>query len=575
MKWTVGLKIGIGFGLASVIFAAVSITSYISMIKLTTTADWVAHTHRVIEDLDGLSQSLTDAETGQRGYIITGNDDYLGPYHIGTAAIDRYVIDLRQLILDNPEQQKKLELFQYFTSHRLSDLNNVMEVLRTKGFDTARQAVLAGKGRDDMLHVREVIAIMKETEASFLKQRSEDAHESAEKTKLIIIGGACTGLLTIFLASYLITRNISTPLRDITATARRLSEGDLDVTVITSNRTDEVGSLTRAFGLMTESLRGMAEVAGKIAGGDLRVNVKPQSGKDVLGNAFALMIENLRRLTSQITEGAGILAASASQISASTTQLVSSSTETAAALAETTTTVEEVRQTAQVSSEKSRTVSDSAQQVAQTAHAGRKSTEATVDGIQRIRQQMDSIADGMSRLSEQTQAIGQIIAAVDDLAAQSNLLAVNAAIEAAKAGDQGRGFAVVAQEVRSLAEQSKQATSQVRTILSDIQKATTAAVLSTEQGAKAVDAGVKQSGEAGRSIEALSSSMTDAARMATQIAASSQQQLVGMDQVAAAMESVKQASTQNVSSAKQLEAAARGLNDLGRQLKQTTEKYRA
>src|SRR5690606_7732014 len=126
--------------------------------------------------------------------------------------------------------------------------------------------------------------------------------------------------------------------------------------------------------------------------------------------------------------------------------------------------------------------------------------------------------------SEQGQAIGEIIAAVNDLAEQSNLLAVNAAIEAAKAGEHGRGFAVVAQEVRSLAEQSKQATAQVRTILQDIQKATTAAVLATEQGSKAVEDGVRQTTEAGEAIAALAEMIDEAAQAATQIAASSQQQ---------------------------------------------------
>ena len=123
---------------------------------------------------------------------------------------------------------------------------------------------------------------------------------------------------------------------------------------------------------------------------------------------------------------------------------------------------------------------------AQIAQSGRKSTADVVSGMERIRTQMEAIAESMVRLSEQGQTIGQIIATVEDLAAQSNLLAVNAAIEAAKAGEQGKGFGVVAQEVKSLAEQSRQATDRVRTILGDIQKATTAAAMATEQGGKAV-----------------------------------------------------------------------------------------
>jgi len=183
------------------------------------------------------------------------------------------------------------------------------------------------------------------------------------------------------------------------------------------------------------------------------------------------------------------------------------------------------------------------------------------------------IGEGIMRLSEQGQAIGEIMATVNDLAEQSNLLAVNASIEAAKAGEHGKGFAVVAQEVRSLAQQSKQATAQVRTILSDFQKATSAAVLATEQGVKAVDLGVKQSGETNDAIRMLADSVSEAAQAAAQIAASSQQQRVGMDQVALAMENIKQASLQNVSSTKQGESAAMNLHTLGQKMKQLVDQY--
>ena len=329
--------------------------------------------------------------------------------------------------------------------------------------------------------------------------------------------------------------------------------------------------------VISHPIQDISRVASLIAAGDLTAKLPVQQSSDEIGvlvEMFTRMAEGLREQIRGLIEGATVLGSAASDIVSSTTQLAASASQSASVVSETTTTVEEVRQTAQVASQKARLVADSAQKAAQISQSGRKSTEDVAAGMNRIRLQMEAIAASMTRLSEQSQAIGRIMATVEDLAAQSNLLAVNAAIEAAKAGEHGKGFGVVAQEVKSLAEQSRQATNQVRTILGDIQKATTTAMMATEQGSKAVEAGSRQTEVAGESIQALAGSVTEAAQAATQIAASSQQQLVGVDQVAGAMESIKQASTQNVAGAKQLEAAARNLNELGQRLKQMVERYK-
>ncbi len=290
-----------------------------------------------------------------------------------------------------------------------------------------------------------------------------------------------------------------------------------------------------------------------------------------IGAGLATAFYLSRLVTRPLRAGIAVLSSSSAEILATTTQVAAGAAETATAVSETTATVEEVKQTAQLASQKARYVSDSAQKASQVSQSGRRAVEEAIAGMHRIQEQMESIAESIVRLSEQGQAIAEIIASVNDLAEQSNLLAVNAAIEATKAGEQGRGFAVVAQEVKSLAEQSKQATAQVRSILGDIQKATAAAVLATEQGTKAVEAGVKQSGEAAEAIRLLTDSITEAAQAATQIAASSQQQMVGMDQVALAMENIKQASTQNVAGTRQAEAAAQGLHELGGRLNAMVE----
>jgi methyl-accepting chemotaxis protein len=287
----------------------------------------------------------------------------------------------------------------------------------------------------------------------------------------------------------------------------------------------------------------------------------------VAGIVLSRSVAALRVYTVSLAQSASQFGQSASEILAAVTQAAAGTAEMAASINETTTTVETMRQASQLSSQKAQYVTDTAQRALQVSQDGQKAVEETATVMDRIREQMETIAQTVVRLSEQSQSIGGIIASVTDLADQSNLLAVNAAIEAAKAGEQGKGFAVVAQEIKSLAEQSKQATAQVRGILSDVQKATSSAVMATEQGSKAVEAGVKQATQAGEANRALTETSGVAVQAAVQIAASNQQQVVGMDQIGVAMESINQAGSQNAGSMKQMAISAKNLHELGQGLK--------
>jgi methyl-accepting chemotaxis protein len=283
----------------------------------------------------------------------------------------------------------------------------------------------------------------------------------------------------------------------------------------------------------------------------------------------------LTQAVAGIREGLEVLGVSSSGVLESSSGLAICANETAASVTETTTALEEVRQTARLASGRARRVAEAARQTAEISATGTRAAQSAVAGMDRIRTEMQSIAASMMQLSDQSRAIGEIIAAVDDLAEQSNLLAVNAAIEAAHAGEHGKGFAVVADQVRYLASQSRAATKQVRTILTDIQKATAAAALTTEQATKAVEAGVTTASWAGESIVSLASNVGDAAQTATQIAGSSEEQLLGLEHIARAMEQIGTASRQNVDQAKQLEVAARNLNALGRRLKDLVERHKS
>ncbi len=406
--------------------------------------------------------------------------------------------------------------------------------LASAGDTNAARQIMFGENAQRYLRMRDIINGLIANADSYTAEALGNAQEVAQRAEnsFIILGVSVIAISVVALIA--LSRLISSPLQDLVSVAREVSRGQLRVAVPSTARKDEVGELAQAF---------------------------------------SIMLENFRTVHSEIQQGVNILASSASEIFTATAQIATSATETATAVSQTTSTAEEVKQTAQLAAQKAGHVAEIAQRAAQSAQTGRRAIDESIAGMNHVRDQMESIAETVVRLSEQTQAIGEIIASVNDLAEQSNLLAVNASIEAAKAGEHGKGFAVVAHEIRNLANQSKESTAQVRNLLNEIQRATTATVMAAEQGSKAVDGGVKQVNQSGDAIRALAESIVAAAQAATQITASAQEQLVGIDQVTLAIQNILQASRQNASGTQQAEAGARNLSQLGQTLKSAVAKF--
>jgi len=574
IRANIGLKIALGFLLAFFCLTAIGVNSYFSIVQLNSENRTSENSHTAELTLERLLSALVNAETGVRGYVLSGQDGYLQPYLQQQNNVPAQIAELSTLLRNVPSQRQHLTILRELYGQELQNWSSTISIRRSQGLSAALPLVASGKSKDLMDAMRTQIHDMQSAEGAQVIAGDQTIRDLTARNKQIILWGTLLTALLVAVVGFLIQRNISAPLQEVTEAAEKIARGNLDIHLTATQRSDEVGEMARSFAQMSEFLRALARQAERIGNGDLTGGITVHDENDMLGAAFANMSRQLLQMTMRLKESAAVLSSSVRQILAAVHEVNSGVTETAASISQTTATVEEVRQTASLSSQKARTVSDIAQTSMDISAQGKNSVEETVAGMERIRQQMEAIAASIVRMSEHGQAIGEIIAVVNDLAEQSNLLAVNAAIEAARAGEHGKGFAVVAQEVRSLADQSRQATAQVRTILNEIQKSTSVAVMAAEQGSRTVEAGLRQAAHSGDAMQQLTASITDASRAAVQIAASSQQQLVGMDQIAEAVESVKLASVQNVNSVHQVQTAAQHLEKTGEELARLVQRYR-
>ncbi|NLA30547.1 MAG: methyl-accepting chemotaxis protein, partial [Methanomicrobiales archaeon] len=282
----------------------------------------------------------------------------------------------------------------------------------------------------------------------------------------------------------------------------------------------------------------------------------------------------MKLISEELYEGVSVLSLASNEILAVTTQLATASSQTAATVNETSDSVESVRKKTELVNQKTKGVSEKAMKALEVSKGGQRSVRETLEGMNQIQRQMDIIRMNVIRLSEQSQAVGEIIATVTDISEQSNLLAVNASIEAAKAGEFGRGFAVVANEIHNLAEQSKKATSNIRAILTDIQQGVSSTAASTEQGMRSVADAVRLTNNAQEAIEVLAQSIAETSQEVLEIATSIQTQASGVDQISSAMENIRDAAQKNLETTRKAEKTAEDLHELGARLKRITQQYR-
>ena len=322
-------------------------------------------------------------------------------------------------------------------------------------------------------------------------------------------------------------------------------------------------------------LERLARAAAGMASGDLRQQIDVGGSDEVgdLARSIATMAEMLSNLLKDLRGAAADMEREATNVLATSAQQSAMANEQASAIHETGATVAEITQTSKQATSFVDTVISGTSRSDALGAEGQKVVDESVAAMEKLSEQVKAIALAITDLNEQTLQIGDIITTVKDVAEQSNLLALNASIEAAKAGDQGRGFAVVAMEMRTLAEQSKMAANQVRALLGEVQKGTRAAVSATEEGSRRALAAMELAQSAGAAIKGLSDVIRDSSGAARQIAGNTRQQTIGVEQIAVAMNELTLSMQDNVEGTKRIEQVAGNLSNLSKRFSDLVGKY--
>lgn len=539
-KLTIAQKLGAGFGVIILIICLLIAVARNGFSEIHDTTEWNVHTYKVLDGSSALLISLTNIETGMRGFALSGQDDFLGPLTSGKASFDKTWDELKQLTSDNPVQQNRLAEIKSLQQRWMTDDIDATLALRRavvagqRSMNDVVERIVARQDKAKMDGMRKLVAELQDDESKLLAVRTKALADAASFANWSLIIGGVVAAVAALLIAVSLSASIRKRLSAAIAIASNIAAGRLD-TDVDATGGDEIGSLMAAFGSM-----------------QIR----------------------LREMITEIKSGAQLLLTSAQEISRTSAALSESANEQSQAASTMAATVEEL--TVSISH-----VASSANE----AHAiSSESGRQSVDGgevIQNTLNSMGRIAGTVQNSSEQIDKLGQhihqitsIVNVISGIAEQTNLLALNAAIEAARAGEQGRGFAVVADEVRQLAQRTGTSTSEISEMISKIQASAQDAVAQMGVGVEQVNQGVELATSANAAIEQIRNGSGRIVSVVDQISTALNEQSAASQDVARSVEHIAQmaqASSEGIRgasrSASDIERLAHGLNSQVAQFK--------